>query len=1047
MRKTVTMMMTLLMLASVLVNIGGFELREIEIDESSGRSGAEANLTTILSPRATVTDPMDGSKRGAILAGEDTQFDIVVLNEGDANITEMNIVVTIFLSGGNVAKDVNGNDLTWTDSVICDDLNACEYESLEPNTYLAGGAYTVQMFDANTMTREDVSWTPIIGDYEIVVQLEIPESNQDSVTSNNELLQPVSVVDWFDIEVDLAWQNDDGTLTDNAATGIEDKTFVLTVSLNGSSNWDARNVSILLGASGDGMSSATGSDGADIAAGHSVMAGTLNASAIVWQNMSDQANASSPGFQQFGERFELNWGDTFTYTGTLEVDSGVQSGTYKVTAALANYKVFAQKGECAAEEDVIIDNGPDGVAGTEDDIKDTMTVIHMCDDGESVADDVNANSEDEINGAVQNFHDIAVLDITVLQGYDEAGNNPAYFFKDGDTVSVGYSRIHVEVGHRGSDMAESYDWTVDIEVEDFEGNVVATYNADSCAEGMPIGFPPYSHKPLSINVGEDLYGFACPAHDFGNGEFTVTATVSMVNGPATGDMAQSNDYVVADFVAFNNVPTVSMALETTGDTVVGDLVSFTLSAFDADCPGGDCISFNWSRMTSTGQVDDMNKCDSDPLVPGSGWACADMAGPDWTGSNAVWVIATDNIGGESAASYAFPHVWNVIVIEQSTPTVDMSYNITTDMLTMMSYTLTDLDQMTGQSFAGVSGTFDSVWAVDYSADLSYVPENVLTQSMSVVFAGDSTADYTLWYKASSTWAPLSSVVDSYNSTHVMMNASSLAGGTLSSGTLAVFEGAEAAPPPSASVSSFNAAAAGMGAIELTWEVSGTMTSIDSYKVSVDGAEVASLAYDADRVWRDTGLDHGATHTYGVEICNLYGCNSVTGSMEATADNEVSPASGAGGVAFSEDGNNIVVTWTATDTSDVDHWMVCHDAATFDMNAVSLNQVTCDMTTGTEMTHTISKKTAAGTHNLYVSVGGMDTLGNMEMSGQMGNTQYTYEQDLTIDTDSTVGAAGDETLPSWAWPAIIAVVVIAFVAGAFILSRGGEDGDGGKDWDY
>ena len=69
------MMMTFLMLASVLVNIGGFELREIETeDESSARSGAEANLTTILSPRATVTDPMTGDQRGAILAGDDTQF-------------------------------------------------------------------------------------------------------------------------------------------------------------------------------------------------------------------------------------------------------------------------------------------------------------------------------------------------------------------------------------------------------------------------------------------------------------------------------------------------------------------------------------------------------------------------------------------------------------------------------------------------------------------------------------------------------------------------------------------------------------------------------------------------------------------------------------------------------------------------------------------------------------------------------------------------------------------------------------------------------------
>ena len=676
----------------------------------------------------------------------------------------------------------------------------------------------------------------------------------------------------------------------------------------------------------------------------------------------------------------------------------------------------------------------------------------MCDDGVSVADDVNANSDDEIMGSIQNFHDISVIDITVLQGYDEGGNNPAYFFKDGDTVSVGYSQILVEVAHRGSDTSTTYDWSVEVTVDDYEGNQVASYNSDDCMNGMPVGFPAFTHVPLGNDdldpMAASLYGFACPAHDFGNGEFTVIATVSMV-GESVTDMAATNDDMQAEFVAFNNLPQVSMTLETDGDVIVGDIVTFTLSAFDADCPGGDCLSFNWSRMMSDGNIAQMPECDSDPGMPGSGWACALMAGPDWTGSNAVWVIATDGIGGESAASYAFPHVWNIIVLEKSSGTVDMTYSITTDMLTMMDYAITDLDQMTGQSFDGISGTFDSVWAADYAPTLSYAPANVLAQDVSVVFAGDSSAEYTLWYKPTSTWTPLSSAVESYNSTHVMMNVSNIAGGTLSAGTLAVFEGAQPLPPPTASVSSFNAVAAGNGAIELTWNVTGTMTPIDSYQVSVDGELTDTLDHSSDRVWRDTGLAHGESHSYSVQICNLYGCNAVTGSGDATADNEVSPASGATAVAFAEDGNNIVVTWTATDASDVHHWMICFDSATFDANAASLmaDAGNCEMTTGADMTHTISKKTAAGTHSLFVSVGGMDALGNAENNGQMGQTTYTNEQDLTIDTDSTVGAAGDDTLPSWAWPAIIAVVVIAFVAGAFILSRGGEGGDGGKDWDY
>jgi hypothetical protein len=48
----------------------------------------------------------------------------------------------------------------------------------------------------------------------------------------------------------------------------------------------------------------------------------------------------------------------------------------------------------------------------------------------------------------------------------------------------------------------------------------------------------------------------------------------------------------------------------------------------------------------------------------------------------------------------------------------------------------------------------------------------------------------------------------------------------------------------------------------------------------------------------------------------------------------------------------------------------------------------------------------------------------------------------ISKDDT--SAGE--VPTWTWGVIIGLVVIAFVVGAFILSRGGEGKDD-KDWDY
>ena len=55
-----------------------------------------------------------------------------------------------------------------------------------------------------------------------------------------------------------------------------------------------------------------------------------------------------------------------------------------------------------------------------------------------------------------------------------------------------------------------------------------------------------------------------------------------------------------------------------------------------------------------------------------------------------------------------------------------------------------------------------------------------------------------------------------------------------------------------------------------------------------------------------------------------------------------------------------------------------------------------------------------------------------------------------DNNGTIGETGDaasSSVPGWAWGAIGGVVVVAFVVGAFILSRGDGEGGDDKDWDY
>ena len=60
------------------------------------------------------------------------------------------------------------------------------------------------------------------------------------------------------------------------------------------------------------------------------------------------------------------------------------------------------------------------------------------------------------------------------------------------------------------------------------------------------------------------------------------------------------------------------------------------------------------------------------------------------------------------------------------------------------------------------------------------------------------------------------------------------------------------------------------------------------------------------------------------------------------------------------------------------------------------------------------------------------------------TKPLHANDGTTTTDSEEASSG---VPTWTWGVIGAVVVVAFIVGAFILSRGEGDGDDDKEWDY
>ena len=110
MSKLTPMILAILMLASTsLVALDWAELEQKDMIEADGRIGPDAEVVSILSPRATTTDQVTGEMQNTLFAGDEVNFETFISNAGDEAITEMGISVTVYLSEGGargmIAKD------------------------------------------------------------------------------------------------------------------------------------------------------------------------------------------------------------------------------------------------------------------------------------------------------------------------------------------------------------------------------------------------------------------------------------------------------------------------------------------------------------------------------------------------------------------------------------------------------------------------------------------------------------------------------------------------------------------------------------------------------------------------------------------------------------------------------------------------------------------------------------------------------------------------------------------------------------------------------
>ncbi len=1012
MRKITPMILVTLMLVSALSSFDFAELEETEVIEDAGaRAGADAEMVAITNPKETVC-PLGASCRNVMKVGDVTEFSAYIQNSGDADITEMSYSVTVYLSDadGNpsmVAKDSSGADLTWSNNdVICASASICDYQSLAAGSVLGGGKHTM------SVSGSPISWTPIKGLY--VIEM-VVSANPDVDVGNDAQQVFVSVEDWYDIELDLAWNSGN-----DVESGAGSKDWTLTVTANGSDTFDPREVRVRLQTVGD-VSAAQTTDSVTIdSSGTNIFTAGVSTTVDVFENVSNDPPTITTGLR--------NVLSTWTLQGSLTVAvENTDDASYGMKASLVDYTQYGQWSSCAYTED-------------------NETVENFCEES-TTKDAYPSTDSSTIEGFATVFNDIRISQMSVVQGFEADGTGQGTSVvsdTDDSDLNVGTSYLHVEVEHRGSEITSNYNWSVDFTVTDSAGVMVSTNDVTTC-DAVEPSYPMYG--PLGVDQGASLQAYACVMVELSmDGEYTFTA--NLVNDSKMNDAKPSNNDRSMTLNVRNNAPIItSLDLMNEDELYFGqdDLLAMSVQVFDVDDPSSTNLEIEWRSAGAA-----LPGCERASMQ----LTCSLIILESYVTNFPVSVIVYDAHGGETSEELML-QVWN-----------DGSYSALTDSGLTLSYsmlywgtspftlTATDGAAVSGESLPGYTGTYDSVGVIDYSPSTTYSANDVLSQSMTVQF-DKSTGATSLWYVNGAIWTLISDASTDVDATTGMFSYTFPANSpVLSAGTMVLMGGSLAqAEVPSASITGFNAAAGKAGAILLNWNVEGTMLSGDSIDVTIceainctDAFETGLGVGNTTYTYSGQNTVHGMNYTVLVAVCNEVGCSSPVGTGSVIADSAVDGGAAATGLTIAAEGTIWTVSWTASgDQGDVASWKVCYNRGTF--TASQIDEVTCVTATGTSVDIDTSTW-SAGTYTYHFTAVPVDALGNSVAAGAMNSIDYQRDADNSNTDDGTVVVGDDVSsgVPTWTWGVIGGVVVVAFIAGAFILSRGGS-GDEGKDWDY
>ena len=1021
------MILVMLMLTSVLASIDFVELQEMkEIEDTSGRASADPEVVVITSPRETTCDS-SGDCLDELLAGEPVNFRAYIRNSGDADLTNMQYSVEIYINEngnrGDLAKDSSNNDLTWTNyNAVCS-TQSCQQSVVAPGNWVVdGSASTLKNFDNTELT-----WTPSAGSYFVVISV---TSSVLGDPGNNELSVPVVVRNYFDVEVDLTWL-ENGAPISGSVDGDGDKDFQLSVSLNspGNPSMSIRNASVQMT-----YTDVTSPDPVSI---------TVGLSSTV--NTRESVGSGTPA--QTGTRLIV--GSTGTNTSHVGVFTGsvtpaITSGQYSVTAVLTEYVVYGPHGQniCGgtALENVYCEK----------------TV-----NSQTWEDEYPGSNEATIDGSIETFQDIGLVQFQIWKGLD--GEDPEVFGSLGldidSALSPGDYELYAEVGHLSSSSSILYNWSVDFTLTDSSGTptVVSANSCDSKVE--------YDNSQLgtaSVKTPDaQMLVYACATVSMAEGNFNVKAEANLLGqwdedantlNDKVADMSLSNNRYDFDVNVVNFAPQI-LSLSTSVDSVTtdGDKSSFkaTANVFDVE---GDAINYLWTDMSNNElacSANDLpNECTvsvDESMVPNYRFNLfvSDTYGDNDSAQGEVTVLNYDGFDVNLFTSSSGVSVGYEIVYKASG--LGMTYDNVSDMVDV--------------ELPGYDGKYSSLGGVAISPSTTFDTKDVISQTVTVAFPNDVAAT-SMWLKVGNIWQLLNSgTPGEYNSssssyTYTWSEGSSM----FTAGTeFHIFGGVlSQAQAPSANISGFNAVATIAGGIDISWNVTGTMLSDDRVVVSICETDPQCTNPDqssyTDQVksmlYSGQNTVHGNTYHITAAVCKSGLCSNEA-YKNVTADKEVASVT-ATDLTIVESGETWVLDWNASsEDSDIVSWLVCFLKASFTASEMAdlVGTSACVATTDTGAT--INKYTTAGTYNVHFAVAPVDVVGNIAMTASSDFIEYSRTDDVSNPDDGsqTTDTETSSGVPTWTWGVIGIVVVVAFVAGAFILSRGDDGEDENKEWDY